>query len=76
MKVKGEFLSLDKFELGNGSQVRLWEDAWIRTWPSKSLFPALYNIVRKKGAYVRMVLSRTLLNVALRRFLVGVNLQA
>jgi hypothetical protein len=26
MKVKGEFLSLGKFEIGDGSQVRFWED--------------------------------------------------
>jgi hypothetical protein len=48
MKVKGEFLSLGKFELGDGSQVRFGEDAWIRTHPLKSPFPALYNIIRKK----------------------------
>ena len=48
MKVKGEFLSLGKFELGDGSQVQFWEDAWIRTSALKWLFPALYNIIRKK----------------------------
>jgi hypothetical protein len=76
MKVKGEFLSLGKFELDDGSQVQFGEDAWIRTRPLKSFFPALYNIVRKIGAYVRTVLSMTSINVALRRSLVGVNLQA
>ena len=48
MKVKGDFLSLGKFDLGYGSQVRFWEDSWIRPRPLKSLFPTLYNIVRKK----------------------------
>jgi hypothetical protein len=76
MKVKGEFLSLGKFELGDGSQVRFWEDVWIRPRPLKSLFPALYNIVRKKGASVRTVMYTTPLNVAFRRSLIGVNLQA
>ena len=76
MKIKGEFLSLGKFDLGDGSQVRFWEDSWIRARPLKSLFPTLYNIVRRKGAYVRTVLSMTLLNVAFRRSLIGVNLQA
>ena len=76
MKVKEEFLSLGKFDLGDGSQVRFREDLWIRLRLLKSLFPALYNIVRRKGAYVRTVLSMTLLNVAFRRSLVGVNLQA
>jgi hypothetical protein len=72
MKVKGEFLSLSKFDLGDGPQVRFWEDLWIRPCPLKSLFPTLYNIVRRKCA----VLSTTPLNVAFRRSLIGVNLQA
>ena len=76
MKVKEEFLSLGKFDLGDGSQVRFWEDSWIRPCPLKSLFPALYNIVKRKGAYVRTVLSMTPLNLAFRRSMVGVNLQA
>jgi hypothetical protein len=76
MKVKGEFLSLDKFDLGHGSQMRFWEDSWIRLPPLKSLFPALYNIVRRKSVSVRSVLSMTPLNVAFRRSLMGVNLQA
>jgi hypothetical protein len=75
MKVKEEFLLLGKFDLGDGSQVRFWEDSWIRPHPLKSLFPVLYNIVRNKDALVRTVLSMTPLNVAFRRSLVGVNLQ-
>ena len=53
MKVKGEFLLMGKFDLGDGSQVRFWEDSWIRPRPLKSLFPTLYNIVRRKNATVR-----------------------
>jgi hypothetical protein len=74
IKVKDEFLSLGKFKLGDGSQVRFWKDAWITPHPLKSIFPALYNIVRRKEAYVRTVLSMTPLNVAFRRSLVDVNL--
>jgi hypothetical protein len=76
MKVKMEFLALGKFDLGDGSQVRFWEDSWIRSRPLKSLFPALYNIVRKKSASVRSILSTIPLNVAFRRSLTDVNLQA
>jgi hypothetical protein len=53
MKVKEEFLSLVRFGLGDDSQVRFWEDAWITPRPLKSIFLALYNIVRRKGASVR-----------------------
>jgi hypothetical protein len=76
MKVKMEFLAMDKFDLGDGSQVWFWEDSWIRSRPLKSLFPVLYNIVRKKSVSVRSVLSTIPLNVAFRRSLTGVNLQA
>ena len=67
---------MGKFDLGDGSQVRFREDLWIRLRLLKSLFPALYNIVRKKSASVITVLSTTPLNMAFRRYLVGVNLQA
>jgi hypothetical protein len=53
-----------------------WEDSWITPHPFKTLFPSLYNIVRKKSVSVRTVLSITPLNVAFRRSLMGVNLQA
>ena len=76
MKVKGEFLPMGRFDLGDWSQVRFWEDLWTRLCPLKTLFPALYNIVRKKSATVRSVLSMTPLNVAFRRSLMGANLQA
>jgi hypothetical protein len=29
MKVKDEFLSMGRFDLGDGSQVQFWEDSWI-----------------------------------------------
>jgi hypothetical protein len=56
--------------------VRFWEDSWISPHPLKTLFPSLYNIVRKRSASVRSVLSTIPLNVAFRRSLMGVNLQA
>jgi len=59
MKVKGEFLSMGRFDLGDGSQVRFWEDSWITPRPLKTLFTALYNIVRRKSASVRSMLSTT-----------------
>jgi hypothetical protein len=71
MKVKDEFLSMGRFDLGDGSQVRFWEDSWITPHPFKTLFPSLYNIVRKKSVSVRTVLSMTPLNVAFRRSLMG-----
>jgi hypothetical protein len=76
MKVKDEFLSMGRFHLGDGTQVCFWEDSWIAPRPLKTIFPALYNIVRKKSAFVRTVLSTIPLNVAFKRSLMGHNLQA
>jgi hypothetical protein len=76
MKVKDEFLSMDSLDLGDGSQVHFWEDSWITPHPLKTIFSTLYNIVRKKSASVISVLSTRPLNVAFRRSLMGVNLQA
>ena len=76
MKVKSEFLRLGRFNLGDGSQVRFWEDVWIGSRTLKDCFLNVYNIVRKKSVTVKSVLSLGPLNVAFRRSLVGVNLEA
>ena len=76
MKVKNDFLRMGKFMVGDGSQTRFWEDAWLETIPFKLQYPDLYNIVRKKSATVSTVLRSNPLNVAFRRSLVGNNLQA
>jgi hypothetical protein len=76
MKAKDEFLSMGRFDLGDGTQVRFWEDSWIAPHPLKTIFPSLYNIVRKKSVSVQTVLSTIPLNVAFRRSLMGHNLQA
>jgi len=48
MKVE-EFLSLGKFELGDGSQVQFWEDAWIAPRPLKPLFLVYIILLGEKG---------------------------
>jgi hypothetical protein len=76
MKVKDEFLSMDRFDLGDGSQLRFWEDSWITPHPLNTIFSTLYNIVRKKSASIISVLSTKPLNIAFSRSMMGVNLQA
>src|SRR5437016_2709890 len=76
MKVKQEFFSLGRFNLGDGLQVRFWEDTWIGTRPFKELYQGVYNIVRKKSAIVKTMLYARPLNVSFRRSLVGANLIA
>jgi hypothetical protein len=71
--VKDTFLRLGLFKIGDGTQVRFWEDKWRGNATFKELFPGLYDIVRKKKAYV---LRSNTINVAFRRSLVGNNLMA
>ena len=75
MNIKPDFLRLGRFQLGNGAQVRFWEDMWLGNMPYKCQYPGLYNIVRKKSAYVSTVLRSNPLNVAFRRSLVDNNLR-
>ena len=74
MMVKRNFLRFTTFNLGDGSEVRFWEDVWMGARSLKDCFPSLYSIVRKKSATVKSVLSSTPLNVAFRRSLVVANL--
>jgi hypothetical protein len=64
MNVKQKFLSFYSFRLNNGTQVRFWEDKWIRNHAFKDQYPSLYNIVRWKSDKVAKVLKRVPLNVS------------
>jgi hypothetical protein len=57
MKVKLDFMRLGKFKIGDGSQVRFWEDAWHGNIASQHFFPTLYEIVRKKVQQLRQCLA-------------------
>ncbi|WVZ54093.1 hypothetical protein U9M48_004953 [Paspalum notatum var. saurae] len=71
MDVKQEFLSLGSFSIGDGTQVRFWEDNWCGNRPLKLQHPSLFNIVRKKGATVADVMRSIPLNISFRRGLYG-----
>ena len=63
MKVKTDFLQFRIFIIKDGSQIRLWEDAWLGNSPLQVQYPQLYNIVRKKQATVAEVLSTQIPNL-------------
>jgi hypothetical protein len=71
MGVKDDFFSRGSFTIGNGQQVRFWEDIWLGDAPLASQYPSLYNIVRRKNVLVADVLSNTPLNIEFRRTLTG-----
>jgi hypothetical protein len=70
MGVKDEFFSRGSFWVGNGQQVRFWEDTWLGDAPLASQYPSLYNIVRRKNVLVSDVLINTPLNLEFRRALI------
>ncbi|WVZ95111.1 hypothetical protein U9M48_040913 [Paspalum notatum var. saurae] len=76
MEVKQTFLNLGSFVIGDGTQVRFWEDIWCGNCPLKFSYPSLFNIVRKKEATVAEVIGSSPLNVSFRRGLHGERLLA
>ena len=75
MNIKTDFLRLGIFQLGNGAQIRFWEDTWLGNMSFKCQYPSLYNIVRKKSDFVSIVFRSNPLHVAFRRSLVDNNLR-
>jgi hypothetical protein len=61
--------------VGDGSQTRFLEDAWLDNSPFKSQYPSLYKTVHKKSTTVATILRLNPLNVAFLRSLGGNNLQ-
>ena len=59
MEVKDSFLNLGSFVLGNGEQIRFWEDVWLGDQPLMKQYPSLYHIVRQKSETVASILSTT-----------------
>ena len=72
--MKDTFLDYGSFRLGNGSQIRFWEDKWLGSIPLKDKFPGLFNIVRRKHDTVAQVLRSSPLNISFHRTLVANNL--
>jgi hypothetical protein len=75
MNVKDTFLGLGSFKVKDGSQTRFWVDTWLGNKPLKDRFSVLFNIVRRKQDYVKIVLSSVPLNISFRWNLVGSNLR-
>jgi len=71
LKVKDEFLEGGHFQVGDGKQIRFWEDAWNNNRPLKVQFPLLYNIVRRKNILVVEVMQHTHVNLSFRRPIIG-----
>ena len=58
MKVKDDFFIRGSFTLGNGENIRFWEDTWLGDKPLSSQYPSSYNIVHRKQVSVADVLSQ------------------
>jgi hypothetical protein len=47
-----KFSRMLKYEVGDGTRIRFWDDVWCIDSPLKSAYPELYRIARAKGAFV------------------------
>jgi hypothetical protein len=75
MHIKDEVLSLGSFVIKDGTNVRFWDDTWIRDKPLKIQYPNLYNIAREPHATIAKIMATSPLNVSFRRALVDNNLK-
>jgi hypothetical protein len=64
MKVKEEFFSRGTFQLGDGMNIRFWEDTWLGNKPLANQYPSLYSIVHRNNVTVAAVLGQVPLNVS------------
>jgi hypothetical protein len=66
MKVKEDFLSGGSFKVGNGEDMRFWEDTWLGNKSLAMQYPSLYNIVHRKNVSVANVLNQNPSNITFR----------
>ena len=57
--------------MGNGLQVRFWEDVWLGENSFADEYPTLYNVVRHKNVLVANVLASIPLNIEFTRRIIG-----
>jgi hypothetical protein len=48
----GGFANHTKFEVGDGSKIKFWNDKWWENQALKEAFPVLYSVARVKDASV------------------------
>jgi hypothetical protein len=48
ISVMNKFLSLGRFKLREGTQIKLWEDIWLSNQTLKSQYSSLYNIAHRR----------------------------
>jgi hypothetical protein len=46
------FSKFIRFEVGDGTRIRFWQDVWCGDQPLKESFPVLFRIARNKEAWV------------------------
>jgi hypothetical protein len=64
MKVKDYFFNLGQFHIGNGQNVRFWEDKWLENFTLQDLYPTLFALTRKKHISIASIFSTIPLNIS------------
>jgi hypothetical protein len=75
MHIKDEVLSKGSFDIKDGTNVRFWDDIWIRDKPLKTQYPNLYNIARDPHDTISKIMATSPINISFRRALVDNNLR-
>jgi hypothetical protein len=71
MGVKDEFFAHGVSKIGDGRDIRFWEDIWIGKVSLVQQYPSLYNIVHIKHVLIHDILTQNPLNIGFRRKLTG-----
>ena len=71
MSVKLDFFARGTFVLGNGEQIRFWEDRCLNHSSLADEYPSLYNCASNKNSTVAHVLNSTPIKLPFRRILIG-----
>jgi hypothetical protein len=71
MRVKDDFFYRGYLNVGNGQDVKFWEDVLLRETSLAIQYPLLYNIVWRKNVLVSEALAQIPLNIGFKRTLFG-----
>jgi hypothetical protein len=71
MATKKYFFPYGSFSIRNGTEIRFWEDKWLKTTTLRKQYPALYNIARYKGDTLRKAMETSHPSMTFRRDLIG-----
>jgi hypothetical protein len=71
MNVRDKFFKRGYFKIGDGQNVKFWEDPWLEKVSLADQYPLLYAIVNNKNKRVAEVMANNPLQITFKRILRG-----